>query len=327
MFKSFYVGLLHSLQQWRMALLMLLTCLLLALPLVWPIFFLILDTTRATGVAERLMSDQLDLLWLIDLVNGRIDGHSLETTGANLLFGLLTIGLLYSLLHTLLTGGMISVLIANDRRFRMWDFWAGSGLYFGRFFRLMIISRLIQGLCLIGLVLWLGRLDRRDQAASAYSEVVRQEWATVIVVFLVLSLLSMVFDYARIRTVSHNATGMIRETVRAFWFTLRHLFPATILFTLIGVVGLAILAGLVWWRGLIGQSGMGGVLGAFLVGQLAMGVRFWHRIWFHASQIEYYHRTMAPEIIVAESLPPDAETAPTPGSPPDDDVETEITRW
>jgi hypothetical protein len=72
---------------------------------------------------------------------------------------------------------------------------------------------------------------------------------------------------------------------------------------------------------------MGGVLGAFLVGQLAMGVRFWHRIWFHASQIEYYHRTTAPEMIVAESLPPDAEVAPTPGSSPDDDVETEITRW
>ncbi|MFM8392792.1 MAG: hypothetical protein ACKOB4_02565, partial [Acidobacteriota bacterium] len=88
MFKSFYDGLLHSFQQWRMALLMLITSLLLTLPLALPIFWLILGSTQATAMAERMMADQLDLIWLIDLVNGRLGGHSLESTGTNLLLGL-----------------------------------------------------------------------------------------------------------------------------------------------------------------------------------------------------------------------------------------------
>ncbi|MFM8393299.1 MAG: hypothetical protein ACKOB4_05185, partial [Acidobacteriota bacterium] len=246
--------------------------------------------------------------------------------------GLLAVGLLYTLLHTLLTGGMISVLIANDRRFRMWDFWAGAGLYFWRFFRLMIISRLLQGGCLIGLVLWLRRLERIDEAATAYSDVVRQKWATVALALIVISFISILFDYARIRTVSHNSTGMIRETWRAGRFTLRYLLPVALLYIMIAVVGLAIFAGLVWWRAKIGQSGMGAVLGAFLVGQLAIGVRFWHRIWFHAAQIEFHHQKTAPETLEPEPLAemspaPAADAEPTPDSPPDDDVETEIARW
>lgn len=352
MFISFYKGLLHSLQQWRMAVLMLITSLLLTVPLVLPIFWMIFDTTRATAVAERMMADQIDLLWLIDLVNGRISGYSIESTTVSLLLGLLVTGVIYSLLHTLLTGGMISVLVANDRHFRMWDFWAGAGLYFWRFFRLMIISRLLQGLCLVGLILWMRRLGQFDEVATAYTQFIRHKWATVVVVILLLTFLSMVFDYARIRTVSHNATGMIRETWRAFTFTIHRIFSTSTLYFLVGVIGLALFAALVWSRGQIGQTGMGRVLAAFVVGQIALGVRFWHRIWFHAAQIEFYHRTAEPEVSAElplficglpqleyyrrtsepEALPeesPESELEKDPAlvSTIDEDVAPEIIRW
>ncbi|MEY4167597.1 MAG: hypothetical protein RIR52_1421, partial [Acidobacteriota bacterium] len=47
-----------------MALLMTVISLLVALPLVLPTFWLIYDTTRRTAMAERMMADQIDPLWL-----------------------------------------------------------------------------------------------------------------------------------------------------------------------------------------------------------------------------------------------------------------------
>ncbi|MFZ4984575.1 MAG: hypothetical protein ACOYLF_03850 [Blastocatellia bacterium] len=290
MFKSFYNGLRQSIQQWQMALLMTVISLLVALPLVLPTFWLIYDTTRRTAMAERMMADQIDPLWLIDLANGQLSGFSIEGMGTLFGLSLVALGLLYLLLHTLLAGGMVSLLVANDRHFRMWDFWAGGGLYFWRFFRLMLISRLLQALVIAGTLIWLKKLGALDQAATAYSEVVRKEWATAIGLVLAFGLIGLIFDYARVRTVTNGSAGMVSETIRTIRFTLRHL-PSTVgLQLLVGLVGFGLFAGLVQLRASIPQLSGGRVFAAFVIGQLAIGVRLWHRVWFTASQVELHRR-------------------------------------
>jgi len=304
MFKAFYSGLLQSIRQWRMALLMTILTLLVAIPLVLPTFWLILDTTRATAMAERMMADQLDPLWLIDFVNQRLAGGSIGGYNAVLLLSLVAAGILYLLLHTLLAGGVVSLLVSQDRHFRMWDFWAGGGLYFWRFFRLMLFSRLLQVVVIAAALVWLRKLAELDQVATAYSDVVRKEWGTAIGLVLAFGLIGTIFDYARIRTVANGSTGMLRETFRSIRFTFRHLPSVTLLQLMVGVVGIGLFGALVWLRAAIPQSSGGRVFAAFLVGQLAIGVRLWHRVWLTAAQIELHRRITqrddAPEEIYAE---------------------------
>lgn len=290
MFKAFYLGLLQSFRQWRMALLMTVVTLLVAIPLVLPTFWLILDTTRATAMAERMMADRIDPLWLIDFANEQLGSGSIDGYNAIFLLTLFVTGILYLLLHTLLTGGMVSLLVSQDRHFRMWDFWAGGGLYFWRFFRLMLLSRVLQGTVIGAALVWLRKLVELDQVATAYSDVVWKEWGTAIGLVLAFGLIGMIFDYARIRTVTNGSTGMIRETLRSAWFTLRRLPSLTTLQLMVGVFGVGLFAALVWLRGAIPQSSGGRVFAAFLVGQLAIGIRLWHRVWFTAAQVEFHRR-------------------------------------
>ncbi|NDD64815.1 MAG: hypothetical protein EBZ36_12715 [Acidobacteria bacterium] len=119
-----------------------------------------------------------------------------------------------------------------------------------------------------------------------------------------LALIGTVFDYARIRTVANGSTGMLRETFRSIRFTFRHLPSVTLLQLVVGVVGIGLFGALVWLRAAIPQSSGGRVFAAFLVGQLAIGVRLWHRVWLTAAQIELHRRITqrddAPEEIYAE---------------------------
>lgn len=331
MLRALFNGLVQSIRQWRMALLMLIVTLLVAIPLSLPAFWLIKDTTRGTAVAERMMADQLDPIWLIDVANGQLSGVSIDGFGQLFVLLLIWAGIAYQLLHTLLAGGVVSLLIANDRHFRMWDFWAGSGLYFWRFFRLMLISRVLQGLVLAGTLVWLRRLGDLSSVATAYSDVVRKEWGTAIGLLLIFGLIGMIFDYARIRTVANGATGMLRETLRATAFIFCHPLSTIGLQVTALLLGLSLFAGLVWLRALIPQSSGARVLAAFMIGQLAIGVRLWHRVWITAAQIELSHHfvaqrrpdeTFAEEYIEPDTIPdkPDGvermELPPRPGVGP-----------
>ena len=70
-------------------------------------------------------------------------------------------------------------------------------------------------------------------------------------------------------------------------------------------------------RGQIRQAGVGGVLLAFFVGQVAISLRLWHRVWFLAAEIELFRRIgerKAPSLELC--LPPAPEPeAPEAGEP------------
>lgn len=300
MLRSFFTGLIHAIRHWKMALLLWAVSLLFAIPVVLPIVWLIFQTTRETEMAQRMMSDQLDIVWLIDLFNRQFVGFSLESIGIQTVLVLWSIGIVYMLMHTLFSGGMISVLASDDRRFRMWEFWAGCGAYFWRFFRLLLISRIFYGAVVIGFLFWQRRLNRLDHQATAYSAVVKQEWASYLVLLLLLALIAMVFDYAKLRTVYYNRRGMFRETFKSWGFALRHLLSTLTMYLMIAAVGWGVFIGLAWLRSSVKQVSGGTVLLAFFIGQLAIGMRLWNRIWFYASQSELLQKLTAEPAPVSE---------------------------
>ena len=79
MIKPFLAGINEANRNWKMVLSLLAANLLLSVPVIVPIFLLIIFTSGGTLVADQLFADKLDVLWFIDVLNHQFPGAALET--------------------------------------------------------------------------------------------------------------------------------------------------------------------------------------------------------------------------------------------------------
>ncbi len=305
MIRSFFVGISQASRSWKMILLLLVASIMLSLPVVVPIFLVIVLTSGGTLAAERMFADKLDLLWLIDLFNRQFPGAALETVAAQVVVLLLVMGVSYLLLNTLFAGGILGVFNSEDGRFSMREFWAAAGAYFWRFFRLILISLIFYGaVCGIFLLLrW--RIENAAEQVNAIGPVIYRRWAAMIVLLLLLALVNMIFDYAKIGAVINGSRGMWRETFRAIRFAFGNFFKAFGLYLIVAVVGLALFLGLNWLRWSVNQSSGAAVLLAILLGQMTIAGRMWTKLVFYAAELNLYKKLVpvpaaAKEAIVSE---------------------------
>lgn len=78
MIRSFLVGIMEANRSWKMILLLLAANILLSLPIVVPVFLLIVLTSGGTLEADKLLADKLDVVWLIDVFNHQFPGPRLR---------------------------------------------------------------------------------------------------------------------------------------------------------------------------------------------------------------------------------------------------------
>lgn len=305
MIGSFIRGITIATLNWKMVLVLLFANIIFALPVALPMFMLVLQTAGNSIAAEKMLSDKLDVDWVTDVVNLQMSGSSFDATGLQTAALLAVAALVYLLITTLLSGGILAVFASEDQRFTMREFWAGCGQYFWRFFRLMLISLFFYAAAIAiysVIYRWTGRID---DTATAYESVVYKRWTGIAVLLLMLSAVNMLFDYARIGAVINNSRKMFRQTFSALTYTLRHFFSAFTLYLLIGIIGLAVMALLVWLRGSINQSSLPAVALAILVGQLTIASRMWTRMAAFAGQMDLYRRLAPPVIVPVKSIEPD----------------------
>ncbi len=290
MIRSLFVGIAQASRSWKMILFLLAANILFSLPIVVPIFLLIVQTSGGTLAADRMLADKLDALWLIDLFNHQFPGAALETVATQVGFLLIAMGVSYLLLNTLFAGGIIGVFNSEDGRFNMRTFWAAAGAWFWRFFRLMLISLVFYGLA-YG-IYWLLRwpIDNAAEQASAFESVVYQRWAAMAVLVLLFALVNMIFDYAKIGAVVNDRRGMWRETFRAIRFAFRNFFKTFGLYLIVATIGLVVFLGLNWLRWSVNQSSVMAVLLAILLGQITIAGRMWTRLVFYAAEMDLYKR-------------------------------------
>lgn len=290
MIRSFIIGLLHASRSWKMILLLLIANNLFTLPLVAPIFWLVALTTGETLTADRMFASKLDVRWMIDLINHQMPGYSLKSTGIQIGLLLAVMGLIYLLLNTFFSGGIIQVFAVYYGHFTMRRLWEGCGAYFWRFFRLMLISLILYGGA--GFIFYLAWLKVQIAAAQAasFEPIFYLRWGTISLLVVALAFVNMVFDYAKIRTVVEDGRGMFREAFRALSFTLRHLFSVSVLYSLIAIIGLVPFLLLVRLRDSVDQSSVIAVLAAILLGNAAIAARMWTRLTFYAAELDFYRR-------------------------------------
>lgn len=313
MLESFFTALARASRHWKMVALLLVTNILFAVPLTLPIFLLLLQTTGGTRAAQRMFADKLDFIWLTDLVNEQFAGFSLATMSAQIALLLLALGAAYLLVSMLFAGGILNVLAAEDGRFTLRRFGEGCGAYFGRFFRLWCISLFFYAAAFAVYKLLMMAVNAADSRASAAQPGVIKRWLLLALLLLLLAVINMIFDYAKVGAVIGERRRMFAETARAVRFTRRRLVPALSLYLLVAVVGFLVFALLTWLRSLIPQASSITVLAAILLGQFALAARMWTRVAFYAAASDYYLRhapkVVPPDVRPAEK-PPVVEAAP-----------------
>ncbi|HEX7503409.1 MAG TPA: hypothetical protein VF451_08290 [Acidobacteriota bacterium] len=175
-----------------------------------PLIFLIHDHLAHSFSGQRALQ-KLDVLWLGDFVYRFMDAAPAFTGPA------LLAALLYLILSVFLNGGIIGCLNRPEARPALADFFHDCGLYFWRFFRLLLLSipayLLVMGVFFQLIVAALRILDRR--ATTEWPALIISN-VRILALILLLGLVAMFFDYVRIGLV----TGARKKALKETWLML-----------------------------------------------------------------------------------------------------------
>jgi len=310
MTESFFIGIKRAAGGWRLLLLLLAANFVFALPLAVPVFLLLSRTTGGTLFAGRMLADKLDAVWLSDVFNEQVRNASAAGTAKTVAVNFLLLGAGYLLLNTFFAGGILAVFAEPERRFTWRDFFAGCGACAGRFLRLLFVSFFFYGAAVVIYALLFWRASEADSRAVAERPGVIRHYALAGLLLLLLAVVSLIFDYARVCTFVNDRRRMAREAFAATGFVARHFLRTFPPYLLLGLGGWALFAGAAWLRNLVGQSSLLTVALAALLGQVALALRLWARMATYAAELHLYQKLAAP--VPKESLPPAGESAPVP---------------
>ncbi|HKB14334.1 MAG TPA: hypothetical protein VKD69_26895, partial [Vicinamibacterales bacterium] len=210
-----------------------------------------------------------------------------------------------------LAGGIIDRL-ARDRATRAHGFFAACGVHFFRFLRLAVVQWIVYALLFGALHPWL--FERLYPRMIHEVTVERTAFMIRVALYLVFGAIvaaaTIVFDYAKIRTVVEDRRSMLAAINAAAGFISRHLAAAVSLFLADFVLFLAVVA----LYGLIAPGGGGrGIMvwAAFAIGQLYIVARLWVKLVFWASETTLFQSRLAHAGYVSRAEPawPDSPAA------------------
>jgi hypothetical protein len=225
----------------------------------------------------------LDFLWLGEFV------YKYQSMAPALAAWLLVPLLLYLVLYVFLNGGIIGRLLDQESRPALPAFFADCGRYFWRFAKLFLMSLVFYALAFGVILGLLSRLLKPvlDQARTEWPPF-WLAWLRTVVALLLLSLVHMIFDYARILVVTEDGRRVIPALRKALGFLGRRFFRSWSLYLLIGFGFLAGTALYCIVQELIPASGLFWLGLGILWGQAYILFRLWTKMVYFGAQAEYY---------------------------------------
>ncbi|OGU66572.1 MAG: hypothetical protein A3C56_03275 [Ignavibacteria bacterium RIFCSPHIGHO2_02_FULL_56_12] len=201
------------------------------------------------------------------------------------------LGLLYVVVGCILSAGFISA-FRGEYPPTIAEFLSSGMISFGPFFRLAVVSLILNYLFFVGVVDWLNR------GIPSWTENSPSETTPFILymvrnafVFLVLVFFTISADYAKVRIVAESRLSALAAfgsgvifAVRRFWttFSLAMLF-ALLTFAAMGLYG--------FFESAFPQNGYWSILLLVLLQQLFMAVRMFIRAATYAGELEVYSGT------------------------------------
>ena len=198
------------------------------------------------------------------------------------------------------SGGVLDRL-ARDRPTRSAAFFSASGVHFFRFLRLDAILGVLSWVLLrfaSGVLLW---------ATTSTGSNSTKQAIVALTTLLLLTVISLVGDYAKARIVVEDRRSALGGVTAAFRFVVRHPLQTLALYLLNAVVMLSALA--LWNRVVIGQMTSEWLV--VTVGAFALLLQILIRLSFMASTVALFQSKLAHAGYVAAPLPmwPDSPSA------------------
>ncbi len=205
---------------------------------------------------------------------------------------------------------------ASTYRLPREDFFRACGRNLWRFIRLMIVAGIVMGIvagALFGI-----RAALLKRAADSTNELLPfyVSMASLLVIFLIMSVLRIWFDLAQTDVVLSDQRAVRKSIGAAFrhtWRALGRLLASYVVTSIVAAV--VLVAGLWAWIHLVPPAS---VAGAFFVSQLTLLLLLIPRFWQRGVAVSYYLQSMVEPVAVQAFTPVPAvanEPVPAPATP------------
>jgi hypothetical protein len=299
-------GLGRLLSGWWLVVLVWLVNFALALPFAWVMARELEGAIGASLVHEKLRQG-FDLGWFGELeaeAEGLVATFSPTLTGAGAFYAnleawldgglfrqlpvVVALGLAYALTWALLLGGVLDRLSAQSRFVDRSGLLAACSRTFFPFVRLALLSGVLYYL-IYRLQGWLfGLIEVSTRDVTEERVVFVYTLLAAVAVALLLGLVHVMFDYAKIATVVEGRRSMTMAALRGAGFVLAYPVRTLTLAMLLGLAGIALVALYAVVAPGSGQSSAAAVIGAFLVGQLFLAGKLGLRLLLLASETSLF---------------------------------------
>jgi hypothetical protein len=253
-------------------------------------------TSQATGLGTTFSPTIIGFAASLDNISSLIDGQREIVPIAGALA-------LYLVAWTFLVGGIIDR-YARQRPLRASGFFAASGVHFFRLLRLGVVAGLVYWWLFVYLHRWLFLewLTERTRIMAVEREVFLWRVALYIAFGILLVVVNVVFDYAKIRIVVEDRRSALGALSAALRFVWRQRGRVAGVYALNALAFLVLMA--IWALIAPGARSGGLVLGlGFLVAQLYVLARLALKLQFLASQTALFQSCLAHASYAATPLP------------------------
>lgn len=232
------------------------------------------------GLATSFGPDVIGILPVLSNLERLLDGQVLQVDTTIFLAG----GV-FLLAWAFFAGGILDRYARSDEPYSRGRFFTESGEYFFRFVRLLLLAILIYW----GIFRWVApALNRWLENATRDVAAERTQLAYALgfyaVVGLLLVLVNVAFDYAKIALVVEQRRSAVLAFLRGLGFLFSHLVRTLSLYFLLVLVGLVLVGVYALVAPGPGQSRVATIALAFLLGQAYLVARLLLKLWFLASQ-------------------------------------------
>ena len=207
--------------------------------------------------------------------------------------GLVGLGVVYALLWALFMGGVLERYAGSEGMFNLSRFLSTGGKFFFRFVRLAVLSGALYYL-VYRLGGWLlGWVEDSTLDVTVEKTVLARLLLAATVIGFLLTLVNMVFDYAKIAAFKEDRRSMLLAAFRGLGLVFSHPLKTMGLYYALVAVGVLLLVFYSAMAPGVHQSSITGVLVAFLIGQGFLVARLIMRLWFYGGQMALYETITA----------------------------------
>lgn len=198
-----------------------------------------------------------------------------------------TIGILYLIVNIFFAGGILKIFI-EEKKFKLIDFLTGCVEYFNRFLRLFLISVLFL-ISAILIYLLISKLFGllTDNSATEHLPVILFVFK-ILFLGILLAIINMLFDYAKIMTVVNDFYGMFKTVKQTIMFVMMSPRKTIGLYFSYLFTAIFLIIIYLFVESFISVTGWLTILIFFLWTQIFMITRIWIRMSFFAGQYSFY---------------------------------------